>query len=211
MSRYLPATATSSVSSHPYSANSSQSATITRPRKKKAPNAFILYRSDVLSRGLLPDIIHQNTASVLCGDLWKFEPDDVKRKYYKRSAELKKMMDEDYERKYGPSGKRVKTQGQGKMDKPGSVASDGPFPTVSYTQPLFIPNASFTLPDPPIPSAIESLHCTYPDFSQGTPLMQSFNFHPFSPCSSTESCFPPTPELSGNPLPVDFTPKPYEV
>ena len=64
------------------------------PRKKKAPNAFILYRSHVLANNLLPgNITHQNDVSVRVGELWHSETDEVKRRFYKKAIEEKERME----------------------------------------------------------------------------------------------------------------------
>lgn len=172
----------------PIATTTSQSTS--KPKRKKTANAFILYRSDVLSRGLLPkSVTHQNTASVMIAERWRAETNDVKQKYYDLAAANKRMEDEKYAKDLNIPEAPRKAQRRARKERRAVAIPEPTYSAFSYPQ--SVPESR------PFPQPQLSL----PEFFYSNPVQDaasssSFELAAVSPSSVAESSFPPTPALT---------------
>lgn len=185
------------VAQTPIATTTSQSTS--KPKRKKAANAFILYRSDVLSRGLLPkSVTHQNTASVMIAERWRAETNDVKQRYYDLAAANKRMEDEKYAKDLNIPEAPRKAQRRARKERRALTIPEPTYPAFSYPQP--VPES------PPFLQPQLSLQeFYYPNSVQDMASSSSVEFAAASPSSVAESSFPPTPALTVKAVPSEFS------
>ena len=119
-----PIAVASSPSTSPTSSDSSGVRRVSRP-----PNAFILFRSDFLKRGVIPSHVEcrQQNLSRIVGQVWNMLDPEVKAKWHEQAAIAlieHQRKNPDYKFTPAPRGsRRNKRRGQGKpiSDKPNNI------------------------------------------------------------------------------------------
>ena len=157
----------------------------TPTKKRRAPNAFILYRSFIIAQKLYPpELTHQNEVSRYVAEKWRAAPADERARFFKMAKEEKERLEAELPGIEPSKRKRTKTKTSRTrtprtdspryhLESPESRESDAKFPT------LTLPFDYSALSSPPQPQAIPA-----PTFDAYTPvnLCIGFSFLPYSSC-----------------------------
>ncbi|KAG6918950.1 hypothetical protein DXG01_010605 [Tephrocybe rancida] len=112
------------------SSPSSSTSVLTQPRSPRShiprpPNAFMLYRSDFLKRGIIPSHVErrQQNLSRIAGQCWNLLPQEEKAQWQKRAAQVlleHQKRNPDYKFTPAPRGSR-RSKLKGRLDGDGEV------------------------------------------------------------------------------------------